>query len=312
VFDIKILVTGGAGFVGSCLLPELLKKYDVRVLDNLTYGYHGILPHVGNSSFEFVSGDIRNLKDIKSSLKNIDFVIHLAAVVGYPSCKSQPALANEINYLATKKIVKYSKAPIIFASTGSCYGSVQGVCTEETPLKPITEYGKSKVKAEREMKKHFAYVIYRFSTGFGLSLRPRLDLLVNDFVMKAVKNKELIVFEKNYQRAFIHVKDMVRAFLFALDHFDDMNHEIYNMGSETLNLTKEQVALQIRKYVTFYLKFAEFGHDPDRRNYEVSFQKIHELGFKTKYDLDYGIKEMVKVATFIDQPESYYNDKVFK
>lgn len=282
------------------------------MLDNLTYGYHGILPHISNPSFEFISGDIRNINDIKSSLKDVDVIIHLAAIVGYPSCKSQPTLASEVNYYATKKIVKYAKAPIIFASTGSCYGAVQGVCTEETPLKPITEYGKTKMKAEQEIKKHSAYIIFRFSTGFGLSLRPRLDLLVNDFVMKAVKNKELIVFEKTYQRAFIHVKDMVRGFLFALDRFDDMNNEIYNVGSETLNLTKEQVALCVKKYVNFHLKFAEFGHDPDRRNYQVSFQKIRKLGFKTRYVLDDGIKEILKVAPFIDQRESYYNDRVFK
>jgi nucleoside-diphosphate-sugar epimerase len=309
---VKILVTGGSGYVGSCLLPELLKKHSVKVLDNLTYGYYGILPHLGNPDFEFIQGDIRKLEEIKSALKGVDLIIHLAAVVGYPACKSQPTLANEVNHLATKKLVKYSQVPIIFASTGSCYGSVQGICTEETPLKPITEYGKTKVKAEREIKKHSAFIIYRFSTGFGLSLRPRLDLLVNDFVMKAVKNKELIVFEKEYQRAFIHVKDMVRGFLFAIDHFDEMNHEIYNVGSESLNLSKEQVTLCIKKYVDFYLKFAEFGHDPDRRDYTVSFTKIREVGFKTKYDLDYGIKEIVRAACFLDQRESYYNDKVFQ
>lgn len=309
----KILITGGAGFIGSCLLPELLKKkYTVRVLDDLMYGYHGLLPHVGNPSFEFIKGDIRNTDVLKQSLKDIDVVIHLAALVGYPACKARPTLANEINYLATKKLVKLCKKPIIFTSTGSCYGFVNGLCTEESPLKPITEYGMTKMKAEREIRKHSNYVIYRFSTGFGMSLRPRFDLLVNDFVLKAVKNKELIIFEKDYLRAFIHVKDMVRSLLFALDHFDEMNHEIYNVGSQRLCLTKGDVAQTIKKYVDFYVKYADFGKDPDKRNYKISFNKINNLGFTTRYGLEYGIKEMINAYAFMDLKECYYNNQVYK
>ena len=189
--------------MGSCLLPELLKNHMVKVLDNLTYGYQGILPHIGNPNFDFIKGDIRNVSDIKTALKDIDLVIHLAAIVGYPACKANPQLANEINHLGTKKLVENCNVPIIFSSTGSCYGSVDKLCTEKTPLKPITEYASSKQKAEREIQKCTDYIIFRFSTGFGLSPRPRLDLLVNDFVYKAVKNKELIVFEKDYWRSFM-------------------------------------------------------------------------------------------------------------
>ncbi|MCX6666140.1 MAG: NAD(P)-dependent oxidoreductase [Euryarchaeota archaeon] len=309
---INILVTGGAGYIGSCLIPELLKKHDVKILDNLTYGYYGLLPNLGNSNFEFFHGDIRDTKDIENALKNIDLVIHLAALVGYPACKAQPKLAKEINHLATKKLVKYCKVPIVFASTGSCYGPLTEVCTENSPLKPATEYSKTKIDAEREIRKCDDFIIYRFSTGFGLSLRPRLDLLVNDFVIKAVKNKELIIYEKDYWRSFVHVRDIVRSFLFALDHFDEMNHEIYNVGSEELCLTKKDVALAIKKYVDFHLKFAQFGTDPDKRNYKVSFQKIRDLGFKTKYSLDDGIKELIQASMFIDHKKEYYNDKVFK
>jgi len=305
-------VTGGAGYIGSCLVPELLTQHEVKVLDNLTYGYNGLLPNIGNPNFEFIYGDVRNLKDIKKALKGVDFVIHLAAIVGYPACKAQPNIANEVNYLATKKLVKESDAPIIFASTGSCYGHIDKECTETTSLDPQTEYAISKINAEKVIKECSDFIIYRFSTGFGLSLRPRLDLLINDFVTRAVKNKELIVYEKDYYRTFIHVKDVVGSLLFALDHFDEMNHEIYNVGSEDLCLTKGDIAFRIRKYVDFHLKFADFGIDPDKRNYKVSFKKIHDLGFETKYSIDYGIKELVKAIPFMDQKECYYNDKVFK
>jgi len=156
------------------------------------------------------------------------------------------------------------------------------------------------------------FVIYRFSTGFGLSPRIRLDLLVNDFLFRAIKEKELIIYEKDYWRSFIHVKDMVRSLVFAIENFEKMNNEIYNVGSEKLCLTKEDIALKIKDYVDYYLKFAEFGSDPDQRNYKVSFKKIKSLGFKLKYNLDYGIKEMMKAFKFIEPKEFYYNNKVFK
>jgi nucleoside-diphosphate-sugar epimerase len=309
---IRILVTGGAGYIGSYLLPKLLESYKVRVIDNLAYGYYSILPHLCNPNFEFINGDIRNTIDLQRSLENVDIVIHLAAIVGYPACKAQPKLAYETNYIATKKIVEMCSVPIIFASTGSNYGSVDEICTEETPLNPLTEYGIGKVKAEYAVKSAKDFIIYRFSTGFGLSLRPRLDLLINNFLFSAMKDKELIIFEKDYWRSFIHVKDMANSFIFAIHNFDKMNGEVYNVGSEELCMTKEQVALKIKEHVDYYLKFAEFGTDPDKRNYRVSFKKIKALGFKTKYDIDYGISEMIKAFKFIDNKECYYNNKVFK
>jgi nucleoside-diphosphate-sugar epimerase len=308
----RVLLTGGAGYIGSVLIPELLERYKVRVLDNLTYGYDGIIPHLGNQNFEFVRGDIRDASIIKKILKDVDFVIHLAAIVGYPACKAKPKLADEINHLGTKNLVNQCSVPIIFTSSGSNYGNVEGSCDEETQLNPLTEYGWSKVKAEKEVQKNSDYIIYRFSTGFGLSPRMRLDLLVNDFLFKAMKNKELIIYEKDYWRSFIHVKDMAVSLIFALENFEKMNHEIYNIGNETLCLTKEDVALKIKNYVDYYLKFAGFGTDPDQRNYRVSFKKIRSLGFKTKYDIDYGIREMIKAFEFIEPKEYYYNNRVFK
>lgn len=307
-----VLLTGGAGYMGSVLIPELLKRCKVRVLDNLTYGYDGIIPHLGNKNFEFVRGDIRDASVIKKVLKDVDFVIHLAAIVGYPACKARPKLANEINHLGTKNLVNQCSVPIIFASSGSNYGNVKGDCNEETQLNPLTEYGWSKVKAEEEIQKNSDYVIYRFSTGFGLSPRIRLDLLVNDFLFRAMKDKELIIYEKDYWRSFIHVKDMAESLIFALENFEKMNHEIYNVGSENLCLTKEDVALKIKNYVDYYLKFAGFDIDPDQRNYKVSFKKIRSLGFKIKYDIDYGIREMIKAFEFIEPRECYYNNMVLK
>ncbi len=192
-----------------------MKKHKVRVLDNLTYGYNGIIANFSNQNFEFFFGDIRNSIVLKDSLKDVDFVIHLAAIVGYPACKAKPDLAHDINYLGTKNLVKHCKVPIIFTSSGSNYGQIPGICTEKTLLNPLTIYGQTKVEAEKEIQKANNYIIYRFSTGFGLSPRIRLDLLVNDFLYRAMKNKELIVYEKDYWRSFIHVKDMVRS-LFLL------------------------------------------------------------------------------------------------
>jgi len=305
-------VTGGAGYIGCVLLPRLLENYKVRVLDNLTYGYDGIIPYINNSNLEFIKGDVRNTTSIKNSLKDVDFVIHLAAIVGYPACKSKPRLANEINYLGTKKLASHCNVPILFASTGSNYGHIKEICDEETPLNPLTEYGQTKVKAEQEIQKSSDFIIYRFSTGFGLSPRLRLDLLVNDFLFKAMKDKELIVFEKDYWRSFIHVKDMADSLVFALENFERMNQEIYNVGSEELCITKVDVAWRIKKHVDFYLKFADFGTDPDERNYKVSFKKIRNHGFKIKYDLDYGIREMKKAFELIESRDYYYNNRVFK
>ena len=310
---INILVTGGAGYIGNALIPELLKKqYKVRVLDNLTYGIDGILPHFSNNNFEFIKGDITNKSDIKKSLKNIDFVIHLAAIVGYPACRAKPDLAHNVNFIGTKNLVENCDVPFFYPSTGSSYGQVKDICTEETKLNPLTEYGETKTLGEDAVNKCSDFVIFRFSTGFGLSSRPRLDLLVNNFLIKAMREKELIVYEKDYWRSFIHVKDIARSIIFAMDNFEKMNGETYNVGSEKLCLTKEDVALKIKKYVDFHLKFAEFGKDPDKRNYKVSFKKIKALGFDTKFDLDYGIKEMIRAFRYIELKDDYFNYKVFK
>ena len=234
----KILVTGGAGFVGSILLPKLLDKgYQVRVLDNLMCGGGGLLPYFINKNFEFIRGDILDSNIVRESISDIDLIIHLAAIVGYPACKKQPELAKAVNLDATANIDKSrsKNQPIIFASTISNYGSVEtGFCTENTPLNPLTLYGETKTSAERHLLDSGNVVVYRFATAIGLSPRLRLDLLVNDFVYQALKNKQLIVYEKDFKRAFVHVTDMVRAIIFAIENSDRMLDNVYNIGSEAM------------------------------------------------------------------------------
>ena len=317
----KILVTGGAGFVGSVLLPKLLDKgYQVRVLDNLMYGGQGLLPYFINKNFEFIRGEILDGDIVRESISDVDLIIHLAAIVGYPACKKQPELAKAVNLDATVNIDKSrsKNQPIlglsslrietIFASTISNYGSVEtGFCTEDTPLNPLTLYGETKTLAERQLLDSGNVVVYRFATAVGLSPRLRLDLLVNDFVYQALRNKQLIVYEKDFKRAFVHVTDMARAIIFAIENFDKMVDNVYNIGSEAMNFTKEEIALMIKEKVDYLLHFADIGEDPDKRNYEVSYQKIRSLGFETLISMEEAIDELISGLQVVDVKNIYSN-----
>jgi nucleoside-diphosphate-sugar epimerase len=232
----KILVTGGAGYVGSTLVPMLLSAgHKVRVLDNLMYGGEGLIPCFRNPNFEFMEGDICDKPTLIHAIWGCDLVIHLAAIVGFPACRRDPNLAHSVNYLGTRNVAHVAgrSLPIIFASTGSNYGAVDGVCTEETPLKPLSLYGRTKVAAEQCLLEECETVIYRFSTGFGLSPRMRLDLLINDFVRQVITEHYLVVYEAHFMRTFIHVVDMARAFLFAVDGLDHMLGEVYNVTASS-------------------------------------------------------------------------------
>jgi nucleoside-diphosphate-sugar epimerase len=306
----KILVTGGSGYVGSVLVPALLQAgYQVVVLDNLMYHQTSLLPFFSNPNFEFIKGDVRNKLTVQEVVKNVDFIIHLAAIVGAPVCNAYPELAYTTNYEGTVNVASArSKAqPIIFASTGSNYGSVENICTEDVPLKPLSVYGETKTKAEQHLLAAGNVVCYRFATAFGISPRLRLDVMPNDFVFQALRTGNLIVYEKNARRTFIHVTDMVRALLFAVTNFYRMKDQVYNVGDESLNATKEEVALLVKKHHNFYLHFAEIGKDPDQRDYEVSYQKIKATGFKTIISLEEGIVEMVKGFKLINLDNPYTN-----
>lgn len=307
----NILVTGGAGYVGCVMIPMLLEKgYKVRVLDNLMHGGRGLLPLFSDKNFEFIKGDIRDKDKLSDCLKGVDAIIHLAAVVGYPACKKNPQLAEDINYHGTVLLerARDRNVPIIFASTGSNYGTVVGeICREETPLRPLTIYGRTKTDAENHLMHSKNTVCLRFATAFGVSNRLRLDLLINDFVYQAKKVRNLIIYERTYRRTFIHVRDMGRAFIFTLENFGKMNEDAFNVGTEKMNLSKEDVARIIEKKIDFYLHFADVGKDEDERNYEVCYEKIRALGYSTTISVDEGVDELIRVMDVIDIKNEFSN-----
>ncbi|MEK7509218.1 MAG: NAD(P)-dependent oxidoreductase [Patescibacteria group bacterium] len=306
-----VLVTGGAGYVGTSLVPLLLSNgYTVRVLDSLRLGGVGLLPVLAHPNLEFIRGDVRNRADVAKAMRGVDAVIHLAAIVGAPACQKDPKLSYDTNVNGTKILVEAAgrKIPVVFASTGSNYGKMkEAICTETTPLNPLSHYGRQKTKAEEIVKKNKEYVIFRFATAFGISPRMRLDLMPNDFTYRAVRDRSLIVYEKHFMRTFIHVRDMARAFLFALEQYKKMQGEIYNVGDDSLNFTKEEVCLMIKKKTDYFLHFADVGKDIDQRDYLVSYKKLGSLGYKTTVSMEQGIDELIRAAHLIDVQNPHYN-----
>ena len=307
----RILVTGGAGYVGSAMVPMLLEHgHKVRVFDSLKFGGQGLLPCTSSRDFELVKGDVCDENAFGKALDGMDAVIHLAAIVGYPACKKEPQVAHSTNVEGTANLLKLRRRDqkILFASTGSIYGSIPDyVCNEDSPRSPITLYGETKAKAEEAILSAGNSVAYRFATAFGVSNRMRLDLMPNDFTYQAVKNRNLIVYEGGFKRTFVHVRDMARSFMFALDNWDNVKDDVYNVGHESMNFTKEDVARKIMKFVDFYLHFAEVGKDDDQRNYEVSYEKIRRKGFETTVDLDTGIAELVRACQLISFSNPFAN-----
>ncbi len=306
----KVLVTGGAGYVGTSLIPQLLDAgHHVRVLDNLMAGGDQLLPFFSRPHFEFIKGDIRNPDDVKAAVRGQDAVAHLAAIVGYPACRKDPVLAEQVNVTGTRNLAQALSRQqlVIFGSTGSNYGAVEDICTEETPLNPLSLYGQTKTIAEAHLLEHCSAVAFRFATAFGLSPRLRLDLLVNDFTYKAVTQQYLVVYEAHFMRTFIHVRDMGRAFLLALDNADQMLRQVYNVGSDVMNYSKRDVCDLVQKQVDCYVHYAEIGEDADKRNYVVSYDKIGRLGYQTAVTLEEGISELVKGFQVLDFKTPYSN-----
>ena len=307
----KVLVTGGAGYVGCTLTPRLLEEgHDVTVLDNLLYGGRGLLPFFSHPRFHFIKGDIRDKVELGKAVKEADAIVHLAAIVGYPACKKDPRLAEEVNIGGARNLlaVRSPAQPILYASTGSNYGAYRGgLCTEETPLSPVSLYGVSKTQAEKDIMEAGNALSFRFATAFGVSNRMRLDLLINDFVYRALKERSLIVYEKDFKRTFIHVRDMANSFVFALGNYGRMKDEVFNVGSERLNYSKEEIARKIREKIPFYLHFADVGTDEDQRNYEVSYEKIRRLGLEATTDLEQGIDELIRAYSALDVRSEFSN-----
>jgi len=308
----KILVTGGAGYIGSILVPDLLSiGYKVIVLDNLVFDQTSLLNCCADPNFEFIQGDICDYDKVKALISESDIIIPLAAIVGAPACKRNPSLTRLVNYDAHMNIVKYvSKGQkVLFPTTNSGYGigEKDSYCTEKTPLRPISEYGRMKVKIEKAFLGTGNTVTFRLATVFGMSPRMRTDLLVNDFVYHALKYHTLVLFEEHFRRNYIHVRDVAKAFLFGIENYEKMKGEPYNVGLSSANLTKRQLAEKIKEYVPeLYIHSAEIGEDPDKRDYLVNNDKIESLGWKPEYTLDDGIQELIKGYKII-QPNKFAN-----
>lgn len=306
----RILITGGAGYFGTVLTSRLLAAgHEVTVFDDLRHGGAALLPFFEQPSFRFVRGDVREPDGVREAVRWADAVVHLAAIVGYPACLKWPELARETNVGGTRNVVAAlsPRQVLVYASSGSNYGKLETTCTEESPLQPISLYAMTKAEAEEVALAHPRATALRFATGFGVSPRLRMDLLINDFVYRAVMDKQLVVYERHFRRTFIHVRDMARSVLFALEHLDAMAGRAFNVGHESLNLTKEEIARAVRAHVPFYLHFSDEGHDLDARDYEVSYERIRGLGFETEVTLDEGIRELIRVVQVIDRATPYSN-----
>ena len=296
----KILVTGGAGYIGSILVPELLKQgHKVTVLDNFMYNQATLLDCCNRKEFNVINGDVRDKSLISKYIKDADAIIPLAALVGAPICNKKPLEAKSINYDAVKMILELrSKSQIIvFPITNSGYGIGQdGIyCTEETLLSPISLYGKLKVEIEQELLNDGDVITLRLATVFGMSPRMRLDLLVNDFVYRAVNEGWIVLFEAHFMRNYIHVRDVARVFIHSLDNFDKMKNQPYNVGLSNANVSKRQLCEEIKKQLpNFQITESEIGEDTDKRNYNVSNAKIEATGFETIFSLKDGIAELIK------------------
>jgi len=293
----NILVTGGAGYIGSTLVPKLLNEgHNVTVLDNFMYGQTSLNQLCANKQFNVYNGDVRLKQDLFPLLKQADVIIPLAAYVGAPLCNKDPIGATSTNKDAIFMMIdNLSKEQIvIMPTTNSAYGTGT-YCTEESALNPISRYAIDKVEVEKRLLDHTNTISYRLATVFGMSPRMRIDLLVNDFVHRAVKDGFTILFEGHFKRNYVHVADVSNAFIHGLNNYDNMKNEIYNVGLSEANISKKELCEAIQKYIpTFTFMEAEVGKDPDQRNYIVSNDKIESTGFKTEVSLNAGIQELIK------------------
>lgn len=301
----KILILGGAGYIGSVLTKTLLDEgYPVVVLDNFRYGQNSLLDCCANENFEIIRGDCRNKETMTKAIQNMDVIIHLAAIVGAPACSADPVATQTTNYDSVKLLLslRSKEQKILYPCTNSGYGigEKNKLCTEETPLKPISLYGKTKVDAEKAILESGNSISFRLATVFGVSPRMRTDLLVNDFVRRAVQDKYTVVFEGHFKRNYIHIHDVARVFLHGIKNFDKMKNNVYNVGLTEANLSKLELCEAIKNHIPDFIFIeSQIDKDPDKRDYIVSNEKIEKAGFKPKYNLDMGIKELIKAYAIV-------------
>ncbi|OFZ82212.1 MAG: hypothetical protein A2583_04735 [Bdellovibrionales bacterium RIFOXYD1_FULL_53_11] len=301
----SILVTGGAGYLGSIMVPELLKAgYRVTVVDNFMFAQNSLAHVCADPNFTIVNGDVRDARLMDSVLPEADIIIPLAAYVGAPLCKKDPVGAESINRDSAIRLFKKasSRQIILMPTTNSAYGSgdANNFCDENSPLNPISLYARDKVEVEKELMVRANSVSFRLATVFGMSPKMRIDLLVNDFVYRAVYDRFVVLFEARFKRNYIHIRDVTRVFMHGIENFDRLKGGIFNVGLSDANLSKLELCESIKKHLNdFVFIESQIGKDPDQRNYIVSNKKIEATGYKPAFSVDDGIEELVKGYTMI-------------
>lgn len=296
----SVFITGGAGYIGAILVPNLLNAgYHVTVLDDFRHNVNSLACSCANPRFEAVRGDCRDQKLVSQLIAKSDWIIPLAAIVGAPLCDRDKDGARTINFEAVRMLMSnLSKSQrVLFPVTNSGYGvgEVGKFCDETTPLRPISLYGRTKVDAEAAVMDRGEAISFRLATVFGFSPRMRIDLLVNDFTYRAMRDRALVIFEGHFKRNYIHIRDVADGFLFAMKNFDHMRNQTYNMGLSSANLSKIELARQIQKHLpNFVYLEAAIGDDPDKRDYIVSNAKLEATGWTPAHTLDDGIVELIK------------------
>jgi nucleoside-diphosphate-sugar epimerase len=296
----SILVTGGAGYLGAILVPSLLSAgYRVTVLDNFMYGQNSLAQLCSDPNFEVVNGDVRSVEVLKPLVAKTDYVLPLAALVGAPLCARDPVAATTTNrddiFMLCKMLSAEQRIVMPITNSGYGIGEKDKHCTEASPLRPISLYGRNKVEAENAILERENSISLRLATVFGMSPRMRIDLLVNDFVYRAMTDRFVVLFEAHFKRNYIHISDVARAFMHAIDNFAEMRGRPFNVGLSDANLSKAELCERIKAHIPdFQYLEAPVGEDPDKRDYIVSNARIEATGYQPRYGLDEGIRELVK------------------
>jgi len=308
----KVLVTGGAGYIGSVFVPQLLTQdFQVTVLDNFIYKQNSLLDVCYHQNLDIIIGDVRDKNLLKTEVEKHNIIIPLAAIVGAPACDKDKPMATTVNQTQIENIAKWVSKDqmVLYPVTNSGYGIGQeGVyCTEETPLNPISHYGRTKVAGEKALLEMGNAVTFRLATVFGTAPRMRMDLLVNDFVYRAFKDRFIVLFESHFKRNYIHIRDIASVFLLAIHNYESMKGEAYNIGLSDANLSKKELCEKIKTHLpNFHIFESDIAQDPDKRDYIVSNEKIESTGWKPGWNIDDGIAELIKFYSYI-KPENYYN-----